>query len=215
MAPLARSWNASPSSVATIPRVERVRSATPKQKIERLIKDLRPDIAHIHGIAHETSPSILPVLKQADYPIVQTLHDYKLLCPNTNFTNRLGVCEACKGHRYYNVVRYRCKHESLAASLLAGIEMYTHKLLQIYENNVDLFITPSQFLKNKVHEYGIRNPVVQLPNFIDVEKIQPYSNPENYFVYCGRLVALKGIGLCWRPCVKLRPLTSTLLVQVA
>lgn len=164
-----------------------------KQQLERLIHDVRPDIAHIHGIAHETSPSILPVLKKAGIPVVQTLHDYKLLCPNTNFANQHGVCEACKGHHYYNVVRYRCKRDSLAASILAGVEMYTHKLLQIYEKNVDIFITPSQFLKDKAREHGIKNKIVQLPNFIEVERIQPYYEPENYFVYCGRLVAVKGV----------------------
>lgn len=164
-----------------------------RRNIERLIKDFQPDIAHVHGIAHETSPSILPALKAAGIPIVQTLHDYKLLCPNTNFANQDGICEACKGHHYYNVVRHRCKRGSLGASVLASLEMYTHKWLKIYESNVDLFITPSRFLKEKALEYGVKNPIVQLPNFIKIDQIQPRSTPENYFVYSGRLVAVKGV----------------------
>jgi glycosyltransferase involved in cell wall biosynthesis len=91
------------------------------------------------------------------------------------------------------VVRHRCKRGSLAASVLAGVEMYTHKWLEIYERNVDLFITPSQFLKDKALEYGVENPIVHLPNFIKVDQIQPCSEPENYFVYSGRLVAVKGV----------------------
>jgi glycosyltransferase involved in cell wall biosynthesis len=163
------------------------------QKIKRLIRDVKPDIAHIHGIAHETSPSILPVIKQAGIPIVQTLHDYKLLCPNTNFVSQGQVCEQCKGHRYYNVIRRRCKRDSLAASMLASIEMYVHKILQIYERNVDTFISPSHFLKSKIIEFGIQNQVVHIPNFVDVDALEPNYLPENYFVYAGRLVAVKGV----------------------
>lgn len=162
-------------------------------KISQLIADVKPDIAHVHGIAHETSPSILPALKRAGIPIVQTLHDYKLLCPNTTFVSNGQVCESCSGHRYYNVIRKRCKRGSLSASLLAGIEMYSHKLTQIYEKNIDAFIAPSEFLRHKVMEAGIRNPVVHIPNFIDVDRFQPCYTPEDHFVYCGRLTEVKGI----------------------
>lgn len=164
------------------------------QKITQLIAATQPDIAHIHGIAHETSPSILPAIKQAGLPIVQTLHDYKLLCPNTSFISQGKVCEQCKGHNYFNVVRHRCKRDSLGASLLAGIEMYTHKLFQIYEKHVDLFLSPSKFLLEKVQEFGITNPIAHLPYFINLEKFQPCYEPNHYFVFSGRLVEHKGVN---------------------
>lgn len=164
-----------------------------KAKVQRLIEATKPDIAHIHGIAHETSPSILGAIKAAGIPIVQTLHDYKLLCPNTNFVAQGQLCEACKGHHYYNVARLRCKRGSLSASLLAAVEMYTHKALQLYERHVDLFISPSQFLQTKVAEFGIRNPVVHIPNFLHVHSIVPDYTADDYFVYSGRLVDVKGV----------------------
>lgn len=173
-------------------------------KITQLIADTQPDLVHIHGIAHETSPSILPAIKRAGLPIVQTLHDYKLLCPNTTFMSNGQVCESCKGHHYYNVVRKRCKRGSVMASLLAGVEMYTHKLTQIYEKNVDAFIAPSQFLCDKVRDYGIRTPVVHIPNFIDIERFPPCYKPEDYFVYCGRLTAVKGIRTLMEAMTQLR-----------
>lgn len=164
-----------------------------KQKIERLIADTQPDVAHIHGIAHETSPSILPAIKDAGIPLTQTLHDYKLLCPDTSFVSQGAVCERCKGHSYYNVVRYRCKRDSLPASLLAAAEMYAHKISQIYERNVDLFMAPSRFLQNKVREFGIENEIVNMPYFVDFENFQPCYEPEDYFVFSGRLVDIKGV----------------------
>lgn len=165
-----------------------------KRQIERLIKETEPDIAHVHGIAHETSPSILHAIRQSGIPIVQTLHDYKMLCPNTNFVSRGEVCERCKRHRYFHMVLRRCKRNSLSASLVAGLEMYFHKILQIYEGNVDMFIAPSKFLQHKVAEYGIDTRVIHLPNCIDVERFPPCYEPSDYFVYFGRLVGVKGIG---------------------
>lgn len=164
-----------------------------KRNIERLITDTQPDVAHIHGIAHETSPSILPAIKQAGIPITQTLHDYKLLCPDTSFVSQGAVCEKCKGHRYYNAARYRCKRGSLPASVLAAAEMYVHKIFQIYERNVDLFMAPSSFLQNKVREFGVKNEVINIPYFVDFENFQPCYEPEDYFVFYGRLVDIKGV----------------------
>ncbi len=186
--------NNSNSLEAKLRLVERVLySREAKSKIKALIEATQPDIAHVHGIAHETSPSILPAIKKAGIPIVQTLHDYKLLCPNTSFVSQGVICEKCKKHRYYNVVRYRCKRDSLAASLLAGMELYFHKATKIYEGNVDLFISPSRFLQNKVTEYGIQNPIVHLPNYVNLDDFQPCFKPLDYFVFSGRLTQLKGV----------------------
>jgi glycosyltransferase involved in cell wall biosynthesis len=164
-----------------------------KRNIERLIADTKPDIAHIHGIAHETSPSILPAIKKAGIPITQTLHDYKLICPDTSLVSQGKVCERCKGHHYYNVVRYRCKRDSLSASLLTGVEMAVHKIFKIYERNVDLFMTPSRFMMDKVREFGIQNEIINIPYFVDFENFQPFFEPDDYFLFYGRLVDIKGI----------------------
>lgn len=163
------------------------------KKIETLIEEFQPDIAHIHGIAHETSPSILPVLKQHGIPVVQTLHDYKLLCPNTGFTANGDVCERCKNGKYYNAVLQRCKRGSFGGSLLASVEAYVHSWLKIYEKNVDCFICPSRFLQNKLSEFGLDVTSVNIPNFVDVESFTPRYEPDNYMLFCGRLTGLKGI----------------------
>ncbi len=164
-----------------------------QKQIKNLIQDTQPDIAHIHGIAHEISPSILPIIKQAGIPIVQTLHDYKLLCPNTSFISHGEICEQCKPFRYFNVIRNRCKRESVTASTLSAIEMYVHKIFNLYEGYVDAFISPSQFLNRKLIEHRIENVIHHIPNFVDVDYLQPCYEPERYFVYFGRLVRLKGI----------------------
>ena len=182
------------SVVDKLKAVERViYSREAAHQIKRLIDDTKPDIAHLHLIAHEISPSILPVIKLAGIPVVQTLHDYKLLCPNTTFISNGRICEECKTHRYYQVVLNRCKRGSWAASGLAGLEMYAHKAMRLYERYVDTYIVPSRFLQGKLEEYSVPTPTLHLPNFLYLERFEPCYEPDDYFVYSGRLVAEKGI----------------------
>lgn len=165
-----------------------------KEKIEALIRKVKPDIAHLHNIAHQISPSILHSLKKFGLPVIQTLHDYKLICPTYKMVAGGRICERCKGHQYYQAVLQRCNKGSFSFSLLNCVEMYIHKFSGIYEKNVDLFIAPSSFLHNKIIEFGINGKkVVHIPNFIDAEGYSPKYNGENYLVYFGKVSPEKGL----------------------
>lgn len=183
-----------------------------KRKVEQLVADTQPDLVHIHGFIHEMSTSILPALKAADLPVIQTLHDYKIVCPNTTFVSHDAICEQCKGHRYYNMTRNRCKRGSLSASVLATAEMYFHEWFRLYEPNVDLFISPSEFLAHKVAEHGLRTRVVTIPNFINPDTFSPRYDKDDYFVYVGRLVKVKGVPTLFEA---MRHLPPTARLKVA
>lgn len=187
--------------VRSVARVLYSREA--KRNMAALIRAVRPDIAHLHNIAHELSPSILHALSAADIPVVKTLHDYKLICPNTSMVSQGRICEQCKGHRYYNVVRYRCKRDSLSASLLAGLEATLHHTLHIYARHVDTFIAPSRFLETKMREHGVDTPIVTIPNFVNPAEFMPTKSKANHIVYAGRLVATKGIRTLLRAMLEL------------
>lgn len=183
-----------PSFLTIVRAVERViYSRESKQKIEELIRETKSDIAHIHGIGHEISPSILDTIKSFGIPIVLTLHDYGLLCPNTNFISQGEVCERCKGGRYYNVVLRRCKRGSLKASLLACVSQYVHKLTNIYGRNVDVYISPGKFLQKKMIEHGVKNKIVVIPNFINLNDCRPDMENSGYCIFAGRLIPIKGV----------------------
>jgi glycosyltransferase involved in cell wall biosynthesis len=184
-----------PSLIVIMKVIERLfYSHEAKQKIKQLIDETRPDIVHIQGIGHEISPLILDVIKSFNIPIVQTLHDYGLLCPNTSFISQGTVCEMCKGHRYYNVVLKRCKRNSLGASLLACLGHYLHALLNIYEKNVDLYVSPSKFLRQKMIEHGIRKEIVTISNFVNLNQFNLSEVGSGYCVFAGRLVSIKGVS---------------------
>jgi glycosyltransferase involved in cell wall biosynthesis len=182
-----------PSLAGRLRVVERVLFSREAQRnMERLIVDTRPDVAHVQQIDHEISPSILPVIRKHGIPIVHTLHDYKWLCPNTNFICRGEVCERCAGGEFYHAVLRRCKRDSRAASLLACLEAYFQRLSRIYERNVNRFLVPGRFLQQRLVDHGFRAPITRLPHPVNVDRFVPLSEPGEYFLFFGRLVALKG-----------------------
>lgn len=165
-----------------------------KEKIERLVKKERPDIAHLNNFAHQISPSILHIFKRYHIPVVMTMHDYKLVCPSYSMLSKGRVCELCKNGRYYHCFREGCVKDSRVKSLLNTIEMYLHhRILRIYDL-IDVFIAPSRFLMSKCAEMGLKGRVVYLPNFVSLEEYQPqYTGQENAIVYFGRLSEEKGL----------------------
>ena len=184
-----------------------VYSLESKRNIERLVGDSKPDIAHIHMIDHHISPSILDVLKKQGIPMVQTLHEYKLICPNYRLyiERKKETCERCKGGRYYHTVIHRCLKNSMFGSFLASFAMYVHKMLKIYEKNIDAFIVPSKFARDKMLEFGVDpKKLVFLPYMVDTESFSPNYSHSNYFLYFGRLSKEKGLFTLLRAMKKFR-----------
>ena len=164
-------------------------------KLAQLIKDTKPDIAHVHSIYHHLSPSILHTLKQYNLPVMLTLHDYKLVCPNYIFLNgKRQVCEACKGKYYWNAVTKKCFRDSYGASVIVAAEAYINSILKSYKKNIDLLTAPSHFLGNKVWQYGYQHIPVKIQAYtLDVDSYKPCFKASGYFVFMGRLTHEKGL----------------------
>lgn len=174
-----------------------------RDRIEQLIRDEKPDIAHIQSLHHHLTHSILYPLKKYNIPIVWTLHDYALICPNTLFLSHGQICEKCRKKKYYWSIFERCKKDSLGASAVAMIETTLHRIMNIYDC-VDVFITPSDFLRNKLIEYGIEErKIVRVNNFIDSNLCIGEKESENYSLFVGRLSSEKGIRTLIDAIVKL------------
>jgi len=165
-----------------------------KRKLGSLLDREKPDVAHIHNIYHQISPSILHTLKKRSIPVVMTLYDYKMVCPVYHMMADGKPCEQCRRGRYYWCLINRCTKNSYAKSALNVIEMYLHhKLLHIHEL-VDVFIAPSRFLKIKVEEMGFQGDIRYLPYFIWADEFIPtFGYKERSIYYAGRLVKEKGL----------------------
>lgn len=163
-------------------------------KLEELITQTRPDVAHLHNIAHQLTPSILQVLTRYNIPVVQTLHDYQLMCPNYKMFTQGSPCERCNPHKYWNAVRYKCVQDSRLSSLLAAAEMTMHNvLLKSYEKGVDRFIAPSHFLHDKLIEWGWKKESVQyIPHFVTAARDKKVKRKKQV-LFVGRLTREKGV----------------------
>ena len=82
------------------------------RNLDALLREVRPDVAHLHNIYHHLSPSILPVLRRHGIPVVMTLHDLRLLCPAIHMLRHGQVCERCRGGRFWEAVAGRCVKDS-------------------------------------------------------------------------------------------------------
>ncbi|MCK4539559.1 glycosyltransferase family 4 protein [Candidatus Parcubacteria bacterium] len=167
-------------------------------RLKKLIKDEKPDIAHLHNIAHQLSPAIIRVLKRHNIPIVQTLHDYKLICPNAKLFVDNKNCEKCRGGKYYNCLKNKCMKDSYLKSFMAVLEAYLwNRLIKIYDR-VDVFIAPSKFMRDKCVDFGVPAEKIRVAyNFYDapVNNQMELASDEKYVLYYGRLSKEKGVDV--------------------
>lgn len=171
------------------------------RRLKKLIKQEKPDIAHLHNIAHQLTPAIINLLKKHNIKVVQTLHDYKLICPNAKLYNKNGNCQKCLGGKYYNCFLNSCMHNSRAKSFLGMLEAYFYKNIVKAYDQVDMFIAPSQFMKNISVKFGVpKEKITVLYNFLSNEWLQNSARrdypirKDKYILYFGRLSKEKGIG---------------------
>jgi glycosyltransferase involved in cell wall biosynthesis len=165
-----------------------------KKKIDELLVKVDPAIAHLNVIYHQISPSIIDGLDKRNIPMVMSLRDYKLICASYTMMNGVGVCEDCKGARYFHCFLNKCVKQSSGKSLLNTVEMYLHhKILKIYDK-VRVFISPSMFLKKKMAEMGFKGNIAHIPNFVNLSAYQPdFKGKDRSIVYFGRLSKEKGL----------------------
>lgn len=170
------------------------------RKLEKIIKEEKPDVAHLHNIFSHFSSSIIFILKKYDIPIVMTLHDYKLFCPNYKFFSNGKVCYDClKNKNYYSCVSKKCLKDSKAKSFIGFLEAkFQNDFLKIADK-IDIFLAPSLFMKKKALESGIdKEKIIHLPNFIDKDfgkGIKSSKGQAPYILYLGRLSQEKGVDL--------------------
>jgi len=165
-------------------------------KFEKLLDETKPDLIHAHNIYHQLSPSILVEAKKRKIPVVMTVHDYKLICPNYLMFTHGHHCEKCLQGNYTQCIINNCYY-SYSRSSLAALESFLHnKVWHAYSNNVDLFISPSNYLKEKMISAGwSADKITVLIN--PAPLYSPQADGKN-LLYFGRLSVEKGVDVLIR-----------------
>ena len=139
-----------------------------KNKISIILDDVKPDIAHIHLFMGGLSSSILLALKERKIPIIQTVHDYRLICPAYLFTDgKNKICEKCKDKFYLHCMINKCSENNLMQSTILTVDAYFRKYIIRPKNLIHSFIFVSQFSKDKHIEFepNFKSKAYKLFNF--------------------------------------------------
>jgi len=165
-----------------------------KNHLAKMLPEISVDVAHAHNIYGRLTTSVLDLLNKNNVPIVMTLHDYKIICPNYKLMHHGHICEDCKGNTYYMAPWNRCHKNSFFASSIYALETYFNYFFNKYRKNIRYFISPSIFLQKKLIDFGwSKQQIEYIPNFIEPIEFKPNFTPGNYFLYLGRLSSEKGL----------------------
>lgn len=169
------------------------------KKMEQLIRDEKPDLAHIHLIWGQITPSIFPVLKKYHIPILFTVHDYRIVCPAYTFRDGSGrICEDCQGRYFYKCFTHTCCKGSKLMSAIMAAEQYFRNRFFSPAKHIDGYIYVSNFAKDIQEKYlpAVKEtPNITLYNFSTSIADNAKETPrDKYFLFFGRLSYEKGVG---------------------
>jgi glycosyltransferase involved in cell wall biosynthesis len=167
--------------------------------IRRLLAAHQPDVVHVHNTVALVSPSVYAAARDSGMPVVQTLHNFRLICPGALLRREHGVCEQCLGtSTFWPAVVHACYRGSRAATATVATTIATHALLGTWRR-IDRYIALSAFARDKFIQAGwpAEKFVVQ-PNFAAVDPgLRPHVGGD-YLLYLGRLSPEKGLSTLLR-----------------
>ena len=179
-------------------------SPSARRAMRECLGDFSPDLAHVRGIYHHLSPSILWELKRQGIPVLYHLNDFKILCPTYNLVADGRPCELCSHGAFHHAVTKGCYAGPRSSALVLAAEAYLHKWLRTYERCVDMFLAPSEFVRNKLVASGFPGERIEvLPHFQTLPNDDQLTNDEGYLLYFGRLSPEKGVYDLLRAMVRL------------
>lgn len=182
----------SPSTLAYPFKI--IYSIEAKQKIGRVLDDFNPDVVHLNNINFQLTPSILDAIHARGIPMVMTVHDFQMVCPNhlLYIPSENRICTTCVNHPSIGCIANRCIHGSGAKSIIGYIEacLYSHRKNYDY---IDRLICPSIFMKQTLDSVPrFADKTLFLRNYTR-EFSDVTVDKEDYIIYFGRLFEEKGL----------------------
>ena len=171
------------------------------EAVRRLIRAESPDVAHIYNILPLITPAVYYACREEGVPVVQTVYNYRLLCPAATFLRAGQICEECVQHSLWRSVRYGCYRKSRLQSAAVAWMLESHRRLGTWRELVDLYLVPTKFMRGKLVEGGLpREKIVVKPNYHEPDPGIRESS-DGSALYVGRLSREKGLSTllaAWR-----------------
>lgn len=169
------------------------------REVKALIAREKPDAIHIHNTLLLLSPAVVRAAKQSGVPVVQSLHNFRLFCPNGILLRDGNVCEDCPHHGLSCALRHRCYRGSLAQTAVVVAAYALHRRIGTWRGVTMVALT--EFDRRKLLEFNRERPMfdadrlVVKPNPVCVEprEVLPWADRKPQMLFAGRLEELKGL----------------------
>lgn len=163
------------------------------RRVREIIRNWRPDVAHFHNIFPLISPSAYRACRGEGVPVVQTLHNYRLVCPAGTLLRDGKVCELCVGHVPWPAVRYACYRGSHLQSAVMASAIGGHTALGTWQRQVNAYIALTGFARDIFIRGGLPADRIFIRcNAVAEPEPVEYSGPGSA-IFVGRLSPEKGI----------------------
>lgn len=169
--------------------------------VQKLIKEEKPDIVHIHTFFPLLSPSILYAAKRSGMKVVATLHDTRFVCPCSTSLRGTELCNECGDGKYFRMCKYGCfKNSKLQSFIVAGIFTY-HRFRKSFYKQIDRYICLNENQIRLLAQIGFdKNKITKKYNFVpdaeaNLNAMKIEGLPERYVVFYGRIGEEKGIKI--------------------
>jgi glycosyltransferase involved in cell wall biosynthesis len=163
-------------------------------QVQKEIARFKPDVVHIHNFFPQFSPSVYSACQVAQVPVIQTLHNYRLLCPNALLFRKNRPCEDCIGKLIaWPGITHGCYRKSHLGTAAIAAMLATHKVLNTWNSSVDAYLALSEFAKGKFVAGGLpEDRLFVKPNCLARDP-GLRTRSSGFALYVGRLSAEKGI----------------------
>lgn len=164
-------------------------------EVDRLCEEFQPDVIHVHNTFPLISPSLYWAASRRGVPVVQTLHNFRLLCPQAIFLREGKICEDCIGKLPWRAISRKCYRDSASQSAVVTGMLAAHRVLGTYRDRVTRFIALNSFALDKYVEGGLPRERFRIkPNFVP-SPARPAWKERDGGLYVGRLSPEKGLAL--------------------
>jgi glycosyltransferase involved in cell wall biosynthesis len=165
-------------------------------RVEHAIDGFRPDVVHLHNAYPSLGPAVHLAAQRKGVPLVMTVHNFRLRCPNGYMFTEGAPCRRCERGMYVHAVVHRC-FPSRAQGASYATSLWLHRFVLRLQDRVALFLSPSEFVRRRLVEWGIEARRVEVVrNFTDVRG-EPAA-PGGFGAYVGRLSSEKGLDVLLR-----------------
>ena len=162
------------------------------RQFKDFLSEEKPDLVHIHNLYPLISPAILNVCRDYQLPVVMTVHNYRLVCPNGLFMVNANVCESCSGGKEYWCVLKNCEN-SIFKSIGYALRNTVARVRRLYLDNVAVFAVLSEFQRQKLIQEGfLAERITVVPNMSNPPEIIENDLGE-HIGYVGRISPEKGV----------------------